>query len=58
MLKVYSNPMTRVLGVAKIHANNKLTIPKELREFLDIQDGSYVKFILEADKVVVKRLEP
>ncbi len=58
MLKVYKYTMSRVLGVVKVHANNKITIPKELREHLEIEDGTYVKFTLEGDKVIVKRLEP
>ncbi|MCK5015743.1 MAG: AbrB/MazE/SpoVT family DNA-binding domain-containing protein [Candidatus Peribacteraceae bacterium] len=50
--------MTKVLGVAKVHASNKITIPKDLREQLDVKDGNYIKFILEDNRIVVKKLEP
>ena len=49
--------MTKLLGVSKMHANNKMTVPKELREHLKICDGDYVKFILEGDKIVMKKLQ-
>lgn len=50
--------MTRVLGVAKVHANNKLTIPGEVRDELEVADGDYLKFVLEGEKVVVRKVQP
>ena len=50
--------MTTVLGVAKIHANNKLTMPKEVRAKLELADGDYIKFILEGEKIVIRKVRP
>jgi len=55
--EIYVNLMTKLLGVSKMHANNKMTVPKELREHLKIHDGNYVKFILEGEKGVMKKLQ-
>jgi AbrB family looped-hinge helix DNA binding protein len=54
----YKDPMVKVLGVAKIHANNKMTVPKDLREHLSLSDGDYVKFTLDGNNVVVRKVEP
>ena len=35
-----------------------MTIPKELRDHLNIEDGDFLKFTLENGKVNVKKVEP
>ena len=50
--------MIKLLGVSKIHGNSKMTIPKELRDHLNIEDGDFLKFTLENGKVNVKKVEP
>ena len=50
--------MTTVLGVAKVHASNKITLPKDVRAELEIIDGDYVKFIQEGGKIVIRKVQP
>ena len=41
--------------ITKITRGNQVTIPKEVREFLKVKEGDYIVFIIEDDKVILRK---
>ena len=39
---------------AKVTAKGQVTIPKSIREFLEIKEGSKIFFIQKGDNVIIK----
>lgn len=39
---------------AKVTAKGQVTIPKSIREFLEIKEGSKILFIQKGDNVIIK----
>jgi AbrB family looped-hinge helix DNA binding protein len=42
--------------LVKITSLGTISIPKELRKFLELQKGDYVKVIMDGDHLVVKKV--
>jgi len=49
--------MDKILGTAKIRHKGEITIPKEVREFLQLQNGDEISLIWEKGKVTVKKVK-
>jgi len=47
----------KILGLTKISAHMQTRIPKEAAERLGVKEGDRVLWILEGDKVCVKKAE-
>lgn len=47
--------MAKVLGKAKLSKKSQIVIPKTVRVFLEIGPGDIVEFILENDKVYLRK---
>ncbi|HAR45856.1 MAG: hypothetical protein A2X56_14560 [Nitrospirae bacterium GWC2_57_13] len=43
-----------MVATAKISSKGQITLPKEVRELLDVRTGSVVVFEKEDDKVIIK----
>ena len=41
---------------AKVTAKGQVTIPKSIREFLEIKEGSKILFIQKGDNLIIKNL--
>ncbi len=39
---------------AKVMSKGQVTIPKRIRELMDLQNGDYVTFIVDKDKVQIQ----
>ena len=42
------------MDTAKVMAKGQVTIPKRIRELLDLQNGDYVTFVVNNDKVQIQ----
>ena len=42
--------------LVKITTAGTISIPKELRKFLELQKGDYVKILIEGDHLVVRKV--
>ena len=42
--------------ISKVTRNYQVTIPHEIRQFLNIKEGEYIEFEIEGDKVIIKPL--
>ena len=42
------------MDTAKVMSNGQVTIPKRIRELLDLQNGDYVTFVVNNDKVQIQ----
>jgi len=47
--------LMEILGVAKVHGNGRIQLPKQVRERLKVEDGDYVYFYVEKGKIVVEK---
>lgn len=41
------------MDTAKVMSKGQVTIPKRIRELLDLQNGDYITFIVNKDKVQI-----
>lgn len=44
------------VSVASITTKGQITIPKEIRDALNLKEGNRVIFIIEGDKVVIRKV--
>lgn len=42
------------MDTAKVMSKGQVTIPKRIRELLDLQNGEYVTFVVNNDKVQIQ----
>ncbi len=49
------NSVLDVEQLIKITSAGTISIPKDIRRYLDLQKGDYVKVIVEGDRLVVKK---
>lgn len=42
------------MDTAKVVSKGQVTIPKRIRELLDLQNGDYVTFVVNKDKVQIQ----
>ncbi|HEO1898489.1 TPA: AbrB/MazE/SpoVT family DNA-binding domain-containing protein [Streptococcus agalactiae] len=42
------------MDTAKVMSKGQVTIPKRIRELLDLQNGDYVTFVVDNDKVQIQ----
>ena len=49
--------MKQILAVTKLSPNLQTRVPKEVRERLGLSEGDRVAWILEGDKIYVKKAE-
>lgn len=42
------------MDTAKVMLKGQVTIPKRIRELLDLQNGDYVTFVVNKDKVQIQ----
>ncbi|MBW9213155.1 MULTISPECIES: AbrB/MazE/SpoVT family DNA-binding domain-containing protein [Terrabacteria group] len=42
------------MDTAKVMSKGQVTIPKRIRELLDLQNGDYVTFVVNKDKVRIQ----
>ena len=42
------------MDTAKVMSKGQVTIPKRIRELLDLQNGDYVTFVVNNDKVQIQ----
>ena len=49
--------MGKVLGVAKIREKGQITIPQEVRDYLELRPGDRISLVFENGKILVKRVE-
>ena len=42
------------MDTAKVMSKEQVTIPKRIRELLDLQNGDYVTFVVNKDKVQIQ----
>ena len=42
------------IDTAKVMSKGQVTIPKRIRELLDLQNGDYVTFVVNKDKVQIQ----
>lgn len=42
------------MDTAKVMSKEQVTIPKRIRELLDLQNGDYVTFVVNNDKVQIQ----
>ena len=47
--------MEKILGLSKLSSKNQITIPKDVRETLNLQVGDRVVFILKNGEVTIKK---
>jgi AbrB family looped-hinge helix DNA binding protein len=48
-----------ILGVSKVHNKGKVTLPKEVRKKLEVEDGDLVYFYVdERGRIVVEKSRP
>ena len=46
---------TEIIGMAKVTAKMQITVPKKVREVLKVKPGDRVLFIMDGDKIVLKK---
>lgn len=46
--------MGKIIGFSKITSKSQITIPKEVREILNVKKGENIILILEEDKVIIE----
>ena len=44
-----------ILGVSKLSSKFQVTIPKDVREILNVSPGDRVVFIREGDKIIIQK---
>jgi len=44
-----------ILAVRKIHGRGRVQLPKEVRQTLFLQDGDYVYFVQEGDRIFIEK---
>ena len=44
----------KFMDTAKVMSKGQVTIPKRIRELLDLQNGDYVTFVVNNDKVQIQ----
>ena len=42
------------MDTAKVMSKGQVTIPKRIRELLDLQNGDYVTFVVNNDQVLIQ----
>ena len=42
------------MDTAKVMSKGQVTIPKRIREFLNLENGDYVTFVVNKDKVEIQ----
>ena len=42
------------IDTAKVMSKGQVTIPKRIRELLDLNNGDYVTFVVNQDKVIIQ----
>ena len=42
------------MDTAKVMSKEQVTIPKRIRELLDLQNGDYITFVVNKDKVQIQ----
>ena len=42
------------MDIAKVMAKGQVTIPKRIRELLNLENGDYVTFVVNKDKVEIQ----
>ncbi|MGH2370020.1 MAG: AbrB/MazE/SpoVT family DNA-binding domain-containing protein [Chloroflexota bacterium] len=47
--------MTRPIATARIDSRNRVTVPASVRQRLVVRPGDYLEFILDRDRVEVRR---
>lgn len=45
----------KVIGMAKVHGNGRIQVPRRVRELLGVEDGDFVLFIMEGGRVYLSR---
>ena len=45
------------MDTAKVMAKGQVTIPKRIRELLNLENGDYVTFVVNKDKVQIQNSE-
>lgn len=45
------------MDTAKVMSKGQVTIPKRIRELLDLQNGDYVTFVVNKDKVQIQNFK-
>lgn len=48
-------PSMKQLGSSKVTGKSSITVPKLVREILNISNGDLVVFVMSNDQIVVKR---
>jgi|YelNatPaOPRAMG01_1025707.scaffolds.fasta_scaffold266944_2 AbrB family looped-hinge helix DNA binding protein len=47
--------MTKILGIAKLSSKAQVTIPKEVREIMELNAKDKVLFIQEDEKIIIRK---
>lgn len=42
-------------GPRKVDGQNRISLPPEVREFLGITEGDYVRYVIEGKQVILKK---
>jgi len=49
--------MEKILGTSRLTSKGQITIPKDVRELLNLKTGDIVVFIKKNDDIVIRRAE-
>ena len=49
--------MEKILGTAKVTSKGQVTIPKDVRDILNLKAGDLVVFIKKNDEIIIRRAE-